>query len=80
MIKRILLILALGVSFAPAAFADNGLLGTRVCLSQSGENSQCQLEKSMADGSTQCDRQKALDETIREYGLDGQGGAGSARN
>lgn len=76
MMKRILLILALGVSFAPAAFADNGSLGARVCVAQAGEDSQCQLDQAV--GAPQCDKQKALDETIREWGTDGRGGAAGA--
>jgi hypothetical protein len=78
MMKRILLILAVGVSFAPAAFADNGLLSVRVCVAHPGEDSQCQLDQAV--GAAQCERGKALAETIREYGLDGHGNAGSARN
>lgn len=78
MIKRILLIIALGVSFAPAAFADSGLLTERVCNGEyrAGEDSQCQLDQDV--GAFQCDRQKALDAAIREFGTDGQGSAGGA--
>ena len=79
MLKRILLIVALGVSFAPAAFADVGSLGYDICQKTKGENSQCQLSAAIGDGASQCERQKALDSMIADNVASGYKADGSSR-
>jgi hypothetical protein len=78
MMKRILLIVALGVSFvAPAAFADTGLLGYYTCPTTVGINSECQLSAAIGNGATVCDKQRNLDEWQAENIADGYTASGA---
>ena len=58
MLKRILLIVALGVSFVPAAFASTDSFGN--CQHAVGSNSPCELSEAIGDGATQCDKDRDL--------------------
>lgn len=77
MMKRILVFMAIGVSFAPAAFGGNDLMSYRTCIAQVGESAPCQLDNAV--GATQCDRDKVLVEFTREMEAQGISQAGSAR-
>jgi hypothetical protein len=77
MMKRILVFMAVGVSFAPAAFAGTDLMSYRTCIAQVGESAPCQLENAV--GATQCDRQKALNEYTQQIQAETRSSAGAAR-
>jgi hypothetical protein len=58
MLKRILLIVGIGLSFAPAAFAGvartEGPAAFNNCLSKNGEHGACQHAKDVGAGATNC--------------------------
>ncbi len=81
MMKRVLLIVALGVSFvAPAAFADDlPYAGFGTFTPVTGVMSGPQLDAGMANGLSDCSRQQKLDameadNVAHGYNRDGSGG------
>jgi hypothetical protein len=67
MTKRFLLIVALGVAFAPAVFAAEGEVypNISVCDTSTGQDGACQTARFVGPG-TQCDKQKAYNDMVAD--------------
>ena len=76
MLKRILVFLAIGVSFAPAAFAMNRPHLPKVEIAQAGENSAHRMALLSDNGGSDCINRAALkallaSDTAQEAGIGG---------
>jgi hypothetical protein len=80
MIKRILLVLVIGVSFAPSVYASSSQLDGLARASARAKAHAAHTGE-LADvgvGAPQCDLQKTINESEQEIKRDSKGNAGSA--